>query len=54
MTGVLLLGLASVAGQLIGAVALDLTVPTGGGLTTASVLGTAITMVAVGVAAIRR
>lgn len=54
LTGVLLLGLASVAGQLIGAVVLDLTVPTGGGLTTASVLGTVITMVAVGVAAIRR
>jgi transporter family-2 protein len=53
-TGVLLLGLASVAGQLTGAVLLDIVVPTGGGLTVASVLGTAITMVAVGVAAIRR
>jgi transporter family-2 protein len=53
-TGVLLLGLASVAGQLTGAVVLDLVVPTGGGLTAAGVIGTAITMVAVGVAAIRR
>jgi bacterial/archaeal transporter family-2 protein len=53
-TGVLLLGLASVAGQLTGAVVLDIVVPTGGGLTAASVIGTAVTMVAVGVAAIRR
>jgi transporter family-2 protein len=53
-TGVLLLGLASVAGQLTGAVLLDVVVPTAGGLTAASVIGTAITMVAVGVAAIRR
>ena len=52
--GVLLLGLASVAGQLTGAVLLDIVVPTGGGLTVTSVLGTAITMVAVGIAAIRR
>jgi transporter family-2 protein len=53
-TGVLLLGLASVAGQLIGAVLLDVVVPTAGGLTLASVLGTVVTMVAVGIAAIRR
>jgi transporter family-2 protein len=54
-TGVLLLGLASVAGQLIGAVLLDLVVPTpGGGLTAAGVTGTALTMVAVGVATIGR
>jgi transporter family-2 protein len=53
-TGVLLLGLASVAGQLIGAVLLDLVVPTpGGGLTPAGVTGTALTMVAVGIATIR-
>ncbi|MGH3875662.1 MAG: DMT family transporter, partial [Actinophytocola sp.] len=51
-TGVLLLGLASVAGQLTGAVLLDIVVPTGGGLTLASVLGTSLTMVAVGIAAI--
>ncbi|HWM04870.1 MAG TPA: DMT family transporter [Actinophytocola sp.] len=55
LTGVLLLGLASVAGQLTGAVLLDLTVPAaGGGLTATGVIGTAITMVAVGVAASRR
>jgi bacterial/archaeal transporter family-2 protein len=52
-TGVLLLGLASVAGQLTGAVLLDLVVPAAGGLSASSVLGTAITMVAVGIAAIR-
>jgi transporter family-2 protein len=54
LTGVLLLGLAQVAGQLTGAVLLDVVVPTAGGLTLASVLGTAVTMVAVGIAAIRR
>lgn len=55
LTGVLLLGLASVAGQLIGAVLLDVVVPTaGGGLTAAGLIGTALTMVAVGVAAVRR
>lgn len=53
-TGVLLLGLASVAGQLTGAVLLDVVVPTAGGLSAASVAGTVITMVAVGIAAIRR
>lgn len=53
-TGVLLLGLASVAGQLTGAVLLDLVVPAAGGLSTATVLGTVITMMAVGVAAIGR
>jgi transporter family-2 protein len=53
--GVLVLGLASVAGQLIGAVLLDLIVPApGSALTVAGVTGAAITMVAVGVAAIRR
>jgi bacterial/archaeal transporter family-2 protein len=52
--GVLLLGLSSVAGQLVGAVALDLVVPAaGGGLTVAGVAGAMITMVAVGVAALR-
>lgn len=54
LTGVLLLGLSSVAGQLVGAVLLDVLVPVSGdGLSATSVLGTAITMVAVGVAAIR-
>jgi transporter family-2 protein len=53
--GVLVLGLSSVAGQLIGAVLLDLIVPTpGGGLSVAGVIGAALTMVAVGIAAVRR
>jgi bacterial/archaeal transporter family-2 protein len=53
LIGVLLLGLASVAGQLIGAVILDAVAPTpGGGLSIAAVLGAAITMVAVGTAAV--
>jgi transporter family-2 protein len=53
--GVLLLSLSSIAGQLIGAVALDIVVPpVGGGLSVASVLGATITMVAVGIASIRR
>lgn len=54
-TGVLLLGLASVAGQLIGAVLVDAVAPTaGGGLSATSVIGTAITMVAVVIAVSRR
>jgi bacterial/archaeal transporter family-2 protein len=53
LTGVLLLGLSSVAGQLLGAVLLDLVVPTDGGrLSTTSLVGTAITMLAVAIAAI--
>jgi transporter family-2 protein len=53
LVGVLLVGLSSVAGQLVGAVALDLVVPTDGGrLSMASVAGAAITMAAVGVAAL--
>ena len=51
--GVLLLGMASVAGQLIGAVLLDVFVPTAGGLSVTSLIGIALTMVAVGIAAIR-
>lgn len=55
LVGVLLLSLASVAGQLIGAVGLDIVVPTvGGGLSVVSVLGATITMVAVGIATLRR
>jgi transporter family-2 protein len=51
--GVLLLGMSMVAGQLVGAVLLDAFVPTAGAtLTSASVLGTVITLVAVVVAAI--
>jgi transporter family-2 protein len=53
VTGVLLLGLASVAGQLLGAVLLDLFVPAeGAGLSVTRVVGIAMTMVAVGVAAV--
>jgi transporter family-2 protein len=52
-TGVLLLGLAAIAGQLIGAVLLDVFVPTSGEhLTTATLIGSAVVLVAVGVAAI--
>jgi bacterial/archaeal transporter family-2 protein len=53
VTGVLLLGMASVAGQLIGAVLLDIFVPTTGGLSATTLVGIGLTMVAVGIAAIR-
>ncbi len=54
LIGVLLLSLASVAGQLVGAIGLDIVVPTvGGGLSVVSVLGATITMVAVGMASVR-
>lgn len=54
-TGVLVVGLASVAGQLTGAVLLDTVVPTAaGGPSAGAVAGAALTMVAVGVAAVRR
>lgn len=49
LTGVLLLGLSSVAGQLVGAVVLDLTA---GHLAATSLVGAAVTMVAVGMAAV--
>jgi transporter family-2 protein len=45
--GVLLLGLGMVAGQLIGALILELIVPTGGGIQLTSVIGIALTLVAV-------
>ncbi|ATL64963.1 DMT family transporter [Nocardia terpenica] len=51
--GVLLLGLASVAGQLSTALVLDLVFPSGSGLPVAAVLGCALTLVAVLVAARR-
>ncbi|MGH3714049.1 MAG: DMT family transporter [Micromonosporaceae bacterium] len=52
-TGVLLFGLAAIAGQLVGAVLLDLLVPAPGvTLATATLVGTALTLVAVGVAAL--
>ncbi len=54
VTGVLVLGMASVAGQLVGAVLLDLVVPTDGSdLNVTSFVGIGMTMVAVGIAAIR-
>jgi len=54
VTGVLVLGMSSVAGQLIGAVLLDLVVPTSvGALNATSLIGIGVTMVAVGIAAIR-
>ncbi|GAA3999993.1 hypothetical protein GCM10022247_20410 [Allokutzneria multivorans] len=52
-TGVLLFGLGQVAGQLIGALLLDLVVPAAGDhLSTATVLGTLLTVAAVGIAAL--
>jgi bacterial/archaeal transporter family-2 protein len=54
LIGVLMLGLASVAGQLTGAVVLDAVAPApGSGLTAQGVAGAAVTMMAVGVAALR-
>ena len=53
VTGVLLLGMSSVAGQLTGAVLLDVFAPTAGGLSSTSVIGIAVTMAAVGIAAVR-
>ncbi len=51
--GVLLFGLATIAGQLSGAVVLDLTVPTqGGGLKPTTVLGAGMALLAVGIAAL--
>ncbi|MBF6173503.1 DMT family transporter [Nocardia blacklockiae] len=51
--GVLLLGLTSVAGQLLAAVVLDVALPTGSGLSAATVVGSVLTLIAVGVAARR-
>jgi bacterial/archaeal transporter family-2 protein len=51
-TGVLLLGLGTVAGQVVGALVLDAVIPAGDDhLSVTTVLGTALTLVAVGVAA---
>ncbi|WP_227997897.1 DMT family transporter [Nocardia australiensis] len=49
--GVLLLGLTSVAGQLLASILLDLVIPTGAGLSVTAVIGCALTFVAVVVAA---
>lgn len=52
--GVLLLGLTAIAGQLIGAVLVELVVPTGAGLTAIDLVGCALTLVGVAVAALAR
>lgn len=53
VTGVLLLGLGTIAGQLLASVLLDLLLPVEGHtLTVATVVGAALTLVAVGIAAI--
>ncbi|KAA8890652.1 DMT family transporter [Nocardia colli] len=49
-TGVLLLALTSVAGQLLTSIALDITTPTTAGLSTTTVIGSALTLLAVGIA----
>lgn len=50
-TGVLLLSLGTVAGQLLGSVLLDVLLPAGPQLTAPTLMGTALTLVAVAVAA---
>ncbi|MDU0292440.1 DMT family transporter [Saccharothrix longispora] len=51
--GVLLVGLCQVAGQLVGALAVDLVAPAAGGqLSAVTVIGTALTLIAVAVAAL--
>ncbi len=53
ITGVLLLGLTSVAGQLVGALVLDAALPTSSAhLTVTTIIGTLLTLVAVGIAAV--
>jgi bacterial/archaeal transporter family-2 protein len=49
--GVLLLGLTSVAGQLVTSIVLDVLTPTSAGLSTTAVIGSALTLLAVAVAA---
>lgn len=53
-TGLLVLGLGTVAGQLVGAVLLDLLVPGTGGLHWTTVAGAGLALVAVAIASIRR
>ncbi|WP_107653582.1 DMT family transporter [Nocardia suismassiliense] len=48
--GVLLLGLTSIAGQLLMSIALDLATPTSAGLSATAVIGSVLTLVAVGIA----
>jgi transporter family-2 protein len=52
-TGVLILGLGTVAGQLVGSVILDAVLPGGAGLAFTTVSGAALALVAVGVATLR-
>jgi bacterial/archaeal transporter family-2 protein len=53
VTGVLVLGLASIAGQVVGAVVIDLVLPTEGARPgVATLVGVALTLVAVGIAAV--
>ncbi|MGV8883268.1 MAG: DMT family transporter [Rhodoglobus sp.] len=55
ITGVLLLGLGTIAGQLVGSLLLDIFAPVAGhDLTVPTVVGTALTLVAVSIAAIPR
>ncbi|MFD0362138.1 DMT family transporter [Nocardia sp. GCM10030253] len=49
--GVLLLGLTSVAGQLLASVLLDIAIPTGAGLSVTAVIGCALTLAAVAISA---
>jgi transporter family-2 protein len=53
-TGLLVLGLGTVAGQLVGAVLLDVVVPGAGGVHWTTVAGAALALVAVAIASIRR
>lgn len=53
-TGLLVLGLGTVAGQLVGAVLLDVIVPGAGGVHWTTVAGAGLALVAVAVASIRR
>ncbi|RUQ99285.1 DMT family transporter [Labedella endophytica] len=53
-TGLLVLGLGTVAGQLVGAVLLDVFVPGAGGLHWTTVAGAGLALVAVAIASIRR
>ncbi|WP_246868877.1 DMT family transporter [Saccharopolyspora sp. ASAGF58] len=50
-TGVLVLSLGMIAGQLVGALLLDVFAPAGAGISTSTFLGVLLTLVAVGVAA---
>ncbi len=53
-TGLLVLGLGTVAGQLVGAVVLDVVVPGAGGVHWTTVAGAALALVAVAIASVRR